>query len=244
MAMNPNMGMANMNPMGGPVGGAPMPMMNNGAGNPQPNAAAMAAARQQQINDNQRGVLNTYIYEYFLRYGMYDCARSLLSSDQPVNLNKDGPKSGGNAANGEDAMETDSKDDLDSKLPSDLPPPKLPMPASDSSFLHEWFCLFWDFFNAQRVKGGNGTVNQYVAHTQVRWRTSHLLTTTNHTQQQELLRQMRPDLAAQQYNMMRMQNGNMNMAGMRQGNLARAAMANNQKYVPKQHPGNDIVLTM
>jgi hypothetical protein len=48
--------------------------------------------------------------------------------------------------------------------------------------------------------------------------------------QQELLRQMRPnDVAQQQYQaqMMRMQNGNMNM-GLKQGNLARAAMANNQ----------------
>lgn len=172
MAMNPNVGAANMNPMGGPVGGAPMPMMNNIAANPQAIAAA-AAARQQQINDNQRGVLNTYIYEYFIRYGMYDCARSLLSSDQQVNVAKDGANrrrdEGGNAINGaDDPMETDSKDDLDGKLPDDLPPPKLPMPASDTSFLYEWFCLFWDIYNAQRAKGGNGTVNQYVSHTQVR----------------------------------------------------------------------------
>ncbi|TWU71948.1 hypothetical protein ED733_000448 [Metarhizium rileyi] len=220
MAMNPNMGMANMNPMGGPVGGAPMPMMNNGvAMNPQQAAAAAAAARQSQL-DNQRGVLNTYIYEYFIRYEMFDCARSLLSSNQQVNVHKDGK--GGNAANGEDPMDTDSKDDLD-KLPDGLPPPKLPMPASDTSFLYEWFCLFWDIYNAQRVKGGNGTVNQYVAHTQQQSRMKQ-------NQQQELLRQMRPnDLAQQQYQaqMMRMQNGNMNM-GMKQGNLARAAMANNQ----------------
>lgn len=51
-------------------------------------------------------------------------------------------------------------------------------------------------------------------------------------QQQELLRQMRPDgLAAQQQyhsQMMRnMQNGGMAM-NMQKGNLARAAMANNQ----------------
>lgn len=170
--MNPNVGMANMNPMGGPVGGAPMPMMNNGQLNPQA-AAAAAAARQQQVNDNQRGVLNTYIYEYFIRYGMYDCARSLLSSDQQVNVLKDGATrrrdENGNVINGvgDDPMETDSKDDIDAKLPEDLPPPKLPMPASDTSFLYEWFCLFWDIYNAQRAKGGNGTVNQYVAHTQV-----------------------------------------------------------------------------
>ncbi|KAG5930142.1 hypothetical protein E4U42_002878 [Claviceps africana] len=212
--MNPNMGMANMNAMGGPVSGAPMPMMNNGAMNPQMAAAAAAAAAARQL-DSQHGVLNTYIYEYFIRYGMYDCARSLLSSDQQVNVYKDGTK-GGNAANGDDPMDTDGKDDLDGKLPDDLPPPKLPIPASDTSFLYEWFCLFWEIFTAQRGKTGSGTVNQYVAHTQ--------------NQQQELLRQMRPDLATQhQYQIMRMQNGNMNMnMNMKQNNLARAAMANNQ----------------
>ncbi|CEJ90235.1 Putative Protein F37C4.5 [[Torrubiella] hemipterigena] len=211
MAMNPNATMAAMNPMGGPVGGAPMAMMNPGAMNPQAAAAAnAAAARQQQLNDNQRGVLNTYIYDYFIRYGMFDCARSLLSSDQQVNVHKDG-KNGANGL-GDDAMDTDSKDDIDSKLPEDLPPPKLPMVASDTSFLHEWFYLFWDIYTAQRAKGGNGTVNQYVAHTQ---------------QQEQLMRQMRPDLAQQQYQMQmvrNMQNG----IGMKNNNLARAAMANNQ----------------
>lgn len=162
--------MAGMNPMGGPVG-APMPMMNNGAMNPQ--AALAAASRQQQATDGQRGVLNTYIYEYFIRYGMYDCARSLLSSDQQVNVLKDGGNrrrdENGNVINGvgDDPMDTDSKDDIDTKLPDDLPPPKLPMPTSDTSFLYEWFCLFWDIYNAQRAKGGNGNINQYVAHTQV-----------------------------------------------------------------------------
>lgn len=161
MAMNPNAAMANMNPMGGPVGSAPMPMMNNGAVNPQ----AGVGVRQQQLNDSQRVVLNTYIYEYFLRYGMYDCARALLVSEQPLNV-KD---KNGNAVNGagDDAMDTDSKDDLDSKTPEDLPAPKLPMPASDTSFLYEWFCLFWDIYNAQRGKSSaNGAVGQYVLHTQ------------------------------------------------------------------------------
>ncbi|KAF4995363.1 hypothetical protein FGRMN_5147 [Fusarium graminum] len=206
-----------MNPMGGPVGGAPMPMMNNGAMNPQAAAAAAAASRQHQANDNQRSVLNTYIYEYFIRMGMYDCARSLLSSDQQVNVLKDGANrrrdENGNLINGvgEDPMDTDSKDDIDSKLPEDLPPPKLPMPASDTSFLYEWFSVFWDIYYAQRAKSGNNTINQYVQHTQ------------------ELLRQMRPEMSQQQqYQMMRnMQNGGMAM-NMKQGNLARAAMANNQ----------------
>ncbi|KAL7792585.1 hypothetical protein V8C37DRAFT_379947 [Trichoderma ceciliae] len=220
--MNPNVGMTNMTPMGGPVGGAPMPMMNNGAMNPQ--IAAAAAARQQQASENQRSVLNTYIYEYFLRHQMFDCARSLLASDHQVNVNKEaaGRRENGNAMNGvDDPMDTDSKDDGDSKLPDDLPPPKLPMPASDTSFLYEWFCVFWDIYNAPRVKGGSGTVNQYVQHTQQRMKQSH---------QQEMLRQMRPDLAQQQYQaqfMRNIQNNNMAMT-MKQTNLARAAMANNQ----------------
>jgi hypothetical protein len=162
--MNPNM--ANMNPMGGPVGGAPVSMMNNGAINPQ-GGPGPGAPRQQQVNDNQRGVLNTYIYEYFIRYGMYECARSLLSSDQQVNVHKDGKGGSGVNGAGDDSMDTDHKEDLDSKLPDDLPPPKLPMPASDTSFLYEWFCLFWDIYNAQRQKSGNAHVNQYVNHTQV-----------------------------------------------------------------------------
>ncbi|KAI9150421.1 Transcriptional activator somA [Paramyrothecium foliicola] len=223
MAMNPNVSMANMNPMGGPVGGAPVPMMNNAGVNPQ--AAAAAAARQQQVNDSQRGILNTYIYEYFIRYGMYDCARSLLSSDQQVNVHKDGAgrrrDENGNVVNGvlDDAMDTDTKDDLDGKLPDDLPPPKLPMPTSDTSFLYEWFCLFWDIYNAQRAKGGNGTVNQYVSHNQQ---------TRLKQSQQDMLRQMRPDIAQQQYQaqLMRM-NGNMQMVN-NSGALARKAMANNQ----------------
>jgi hypothetical protein len=226
MAMNPNVGMANMNPMGGPVGGAPVPMMNNTNVNPQA-AAAAAAARQQQV-ESQRGVLNTYIYEYFIRYGMYDCARSLLSSDQQVNVHKDGAgrrrDENGNVINGvaDDPMDTDGKDDLDGKLPDDLPPPKLPMPTSDTSFLYEWFCLFWDIYNAQRVKGGNGTVNQYVSHTQQQSRLKQ--------NQQEMLRNMRPDMAQQQYQARIIQSmgGNMQMVN-KSGALARTAMANNQK---------------
>jgi hypothetical protein len=171
-----NVSMANMNPMGGPVGGPPpVPMMNNGTAV----AAAAASARQQQVQQqqaqqqaqqqqvtDQRGQLNTYIYEYFIRQGMYDCARALLASNQPVNVNKEDVK--GSAVNGvgDDNMDTDTKGDLN-KLPDDLPPPKLPM-SSDTSFLYEWFCLFWDIYNAQRTKGGNGNINQYVAHTQVR----------------------------------------------------------------------------
>ncbi|EQL01045.1 SOM1 protein [Ophiocordyceps sinensis CO18] len=198
--MNPNVGAANMNPMGGPVGAGPMPMMNNVAGNPHAAAAAAAAAaRQQQMIDNQRGVLNTYIYEYFIRYGMFECARSLLSSDQQVNVLKDGVNrrrdDGGNVVNGaDDPMDTDSKSDLDGKLPDDLPPPKLPMPASDTS---------------QQFQ--NPLLGHLQRSTRKGWQ-----------------RQRQPIRLPYPAHMMRnMQNGNVNM-GIKQGNLARAAMANNQ----------------
>jgi len=162
-----NVNMANMAAMGGPVG-APMAMMNNSA------PAAQGVPRQAAANDAQRPLFNTYIYEYFLRYEMYDCARALLSQgDANVKVSKDDGRRDengnllGNGLGG-DPMETDSKDDMDSKRPSDLPAPMLPMPLPDSCFLFEWFSLFWDVFNAQKGKGANGPVNQYVAHTQVR----------------------------------------------------------------------------
>jgi hypothetical protein len=154
-----NVNMGGMNAMGGPVGGG-MPNMNNGAG----------GVRQPMTgNDTNRSQLNTYIYEYFLRNGMYDCARALLVSEQPMNIMKDSPgrrrDENGNGAG--DEGDGDSKDDMDSKRPADLPDPNLPKECPESCFLYEWWCLFWDMFNAQRGKGDTRKVLQYVTHTQV-----------------------------------------------------------------------------
>jgi len=143
--------------MGGPVGGG-MPMMNNGAAGVRPPMPA---------NDN-RSQLNTYIYEYFLRNGMYDCARSLLNSDQPMNVIKDSPGRRRDENGGDEGGDGDSKDDIDTKRPADLPDPNLPKECPESCFLYEWWCLFWDMFNAQRGKGDGRNVLQYVTHTQVR----------------------------------------------------------------------------
>lgn len=145
-----------MNAMGGPVGGG-MPMMNNGAAGVRPPMPA---------NDN-RSQLNTYIYEYFLRNGMYDCARSLLNSDQPMNVIKDSPGRRRDENGGDEGADIESKDDIDSKRPADLPDPNLPKECPESCFLYEWWCLFWDMFNAQRGKGDGRNVLQYVTHTQV-----------------------------------------------------------------------------
>jgi hypothetical protein len=160
-----NVNMANMNAMGGPVGGAPMPMaMNNGA---------MAAAQQLQLQQPSKTMLNTYIYDYFLREGLYDLARSMLNSDQAINVLKDAGRRRDDNGNmlgngvGDDPMDTDSKDDIDSKRPNDLPLANVPAPP-DTCFLYEWFCLFWETLQAQRNKpGSNNQVSQYINHTQV-----------------------------------------------------------------------------
>jgi hypothetical protein len=152
-----NVNMGGMNAMGGPVGGA-MPM--NGAPGARP---------PMQVNDSQqRSQLNTYIYEYFIRNGMFDCARALLASEQPMKVIKGSPGGRNDSGNGTDeGGDGDSKDDLDSKRPDDLPAPDVPRECPESCFLYEWWCLFWDMFNAQRGKGDGRNVLQYVTHTQV-----------------------------------------------------------------------------
>ena len=152
-----NVNMGGMPAMGGPVGGG-MPAMNNGAG--------PGVRQSMPVNDN-RSQLNTYIYEYFLKNEMYDCARSLLQSKQPMSLVKDSPGRQGDGGAGDDGGDADSKDDIDSKRPSDLPAPNLPMDTPESCFLYEWWCLFWDMFNATRGKAEGRNVLQYVNHTQV-----------------------------------------------------------------------------
>ncbi|KAI0146214.1 hypothetical protein GGR57DRAFT_289732 [Xylariaceae sp. FL1272] len=201
------MNTVNMNSMpmtGGPVGG-PMPMAGS-------NALA-AASQVQRPPENNRANLNTYIYDYFIREHMYDCARAMLNSDQALNVHKNSPRRSDDM--GDDPMDTDSKDDLDSKRPPDLPAPNVPN-GGDSCFLYEWFCLFWDMLSAQRNKGGvSPNVSAYVNHTQntVRMRQA---------QQAEMLRGM-------PYNngMMRLPNG-MPMGSKGPQSLVRTAMQNNQ----------------
>lgn len=158
--------MGGMNPMaGGPVGGGHIAMM--------PTHSLTAPAGQ----TDGRTMLNTYIYDFFLREGMFDCARAMLTSEQTINVVKDSPghrrdENGNSLGNGvgDDPMDTDSKDDLDGKRPMDLPAPNIPS-HSNGSFLYEWFCLFWDIMSAQRNKPAqahmNPHINQYVSFTQV-----------------------------------------------------------------------------
>ncbi|RDL38963.1 Uncharacterized protein BP5553_03303 [Venustampulla echinocandica] len=218
--------MGGMNAVGGPVGGGGggMPMMNN--------SAAAGARQPMPVNDNQRSQLNTYIYEYFLRNGMFDCARSLLNSDQPMNVLKESPgrrRDGDGNLGGDDGGDGDSKDDIDSKRPDDLPLPNLPKECPESCFLYEWWCLFWDMFNAQRGKGEGRAVLQYVNHTQTQSR-------MRQEQQQGMLRGMRNGMTNEMMTpnyqlMMRNQPNGMSMH--QQNELRQKAIHNNRNATPQ-----------
>lgn len=155
-----NMGGANPN-AGGPVGG--YPMANSGS-----------SAPRNDINNNEIMVaqLNTYIYDYFIKKGYHDCARALAKDDSvPLNTT---PQSKQTRRDGEvngvdgDTMMTDSKDDAKTKIPDDLPRPNLNGDPQQTSFLFDWWNLFWDIFSAQRRKGRSSDATmQYLQHTQV-----------------------------------------------------------------------------
>lgn len=164
--MNP-MNVGGMNPgVGGPVGG--VQMVNNGSMVPR-NDGSMNNSPEVMI-----GNLNTYIYDYFLKRGYHDCARALVK-DESIKLNTEPPikTSPGQRREGEvngvdgDAVMTDSKDSDKLKIPDDLPRPNLNSESQSSSFLLDWFSLFWEFFWSQRKKGNSADVRQYLQHTQV-----------------------------------------------------------------------------
>lgn len=137
--------------VGGPVGG--QQMMNTGTpGNAPSNAT-----------ESNRLKLNTYIYDYFLKNEHYDLARLLHErvDIEPAPQQKQSPNQ--RMVNG-GSMDGDNKEEASNK-PSDLPLPNVPT-ASDGSFLWDWWCQFWDCFQAQRGRGSAAT-KQYLSHVQV-----------------------------------------------------------------------------
>lgn len=146
------MNMAGMNPAavaGGPVGGG-MSIMNNGSPATQANNNNGSSSP-----DQVKAQLNTYIYEYFLKLGHYEIARSLLREEKfeirtkpPIKQSPGRRKDAEvNGVDG-DAMDTDVKDDI----PDDLP---RPMHVGDANtpgigFLFEWFSIFSDLFTAHQ----------------------------------------------------------------------------------------------
>lgn len=154
-----------MNPgVGGPVGG--IPMMNNGSAAPR-NDQNMNSNPELSINN-----LNTYIYDYFLKRGYHECARALLREDN-MKINTDpgtktSPGNRQNDMNGVDGdpMMTDGKDGEKIKIPDDLPRASIPNESMQTAFLLDWWSLFWEFFQAQRKRGNNHDVRQYLTHNQ------------------------------------------------------------------------------
>ena len=150
--------MAGMN--GGNSVMAGVPMLNNGMNGATPRQGS------EQDDTDYEARLNAYIYDYFIRNENWDCARALLNSDVTMSppLRQDGDVNG----TGDNAMQTDSKDDLDSKRPNGLPPPSVQSDGQAASFLLEWFGLFWDVYFAQRKSTkASQQATQYVQHTQV-----------------------------------------------------------------------------
>ncbi|EOD49654.1 putative camp-dependent protein kinase pathway protein [Neofusicoccum parvum UCRNP2] len=161
--------MAAMQQQGGPVGGTPL----------------MQASGARGSNDPQT-MLNTYIYDYFLKNHQWDLARQVKEMLVINTGAAPKPSPGGRNVNGVDDMDTDSKDEMH-KRPDDLPPAAVPSDPSENSFLFDWWTQFWDIFNAQRQRSKPGSAQlQYLAHTrqqaQMRQESQQRLMMTNNAQ--------------------------------------------------------------
>ncbi|KAG2419818.1 hypothetical protein HFD88_004614 [Aspergillus terreus] len=214
------MNVAGMNPgAGGPVGA--VPMINNGSTAPRNDSNV------NNLPDGMINYLNTYIYDYFLKRGYHDSARALIK-DESIKISTEPPikTSPGHRRDGDmngvdgDAMMTDGKDGEPVKIPDDLPRPSLPSESPQSSFLLDWFSLFWEFFWAQRRKGNNNDVKQYLQHTQNMMR-------LREQQHSQLLRQP-PMMPAQ------MRQLNMRGNAMVPPNLQKSVLQNNTSGLSQQ----------
>ena len=155
-----NMAGMNMNGGNGVMQGMPgMPLMNNGM-----NGATPRPSEQDESDYEAR--LNAYIYDYFLRNENWDSARSFINSG--VQMQPPPSRDGDLNGTDDNVMQTDSKEDIDSKRPDDLPPSKTQSDGQGASFLLDWFALFWDVYWAQRrAPKASQQATQYVHHSQV-----------------------------------------------------------------------------
>lgn len=147
--------MAAMNAGGGGAFGG-MSLMNNGANGATPRAGS----DQGEIDFEAR--LNGYIYDFLLKTENYSTAKSMLESGVTMYPNT---KERENPNGTDDAVRADSKEDMDSKRAGNLPPV---YPDDSSSFLLDWFSVFWDFYFA-RYSNPHATQNtkSLLSHTQV-----------------------------------------------------------------------------
>ncbi|KAL0264522.1 hypothetical protein SLS55_000472 [Diplodia seriata] len=201
---------------GGPVGGTPL-MQAGGARNSM----------------DPQTMLNTYIYDYFLKNHHWELARQVKDA-LVINIGAPAkPSPGGRRdVNGVDDMDTDNKDDVH-KRPDDLPPAAVPIDPSENSFLFDWWHQFWDIFNAQRQRSKPGSAQlQYLAHTrqqaQLRQESQQRLMMTNNPQPYRGMMGMPANTKEMQMRMMQ-NRGPMNAQQLQQMKNQQQQMMQNQQ---------------
>jgi hypothetical protein len=115
-----------------------------------------AMAAMQQSNETKMD-LNTCIYDHLLQMRQYDLAREFRKQNPQVKTKIK------NKANG--------VSDADPKRPDDLPDADVIPFRGDSSFLSDWWAMFWDLFYTARRPGVNGTSStqtQYLQQQKIR----------------------------------------------------------------------------
>ena len=127
----------NIQAMGGPVGGGGPPM---NAGTPSNSANSYSPEIIKQK-------LNTAIYDYLLRNGKYEIARSFvdqMSVDTKADTKESPSQRAGQQVNGvDDGMD----DDAVAKRPDGLP---LPNNLMQGPFLQDWWFQYWEIWQTQR----------------------------------------------------------------------------------------------
>ena len=135
-------------------------------------------------------MLNTYIYDYFMKEEQLDLAKALLEKSN-LQVNTQPPiktSPGRRDANGVDE-DNDSKDEVKKRL-AEMPIPKVPGNCPGDAFLYDWWCIFWDIWGASRQKTKSATsAGRYLDHTQVGSALSLNRIIANLEQQQSRMRQ-------------------------------------------------------
>lgn len=207
---------------GGPVGG-PTPQQQQqqqmNAGTPSSGGGGGDGTGMNAIKR-----LNTAIYDYLLRNGLYDIARAFVnkvdveteSEVKKSPSSRQGGSSSQSQVNGSSALEDGMMeiDELKNK-PNDLP---TPVQLGDGPFLQDWWCQFWEIHQGYRGKGKQ-EVMRYIGaqRTAQKARTSMM--------QGNAAGGVDPSGRMQQYNNMMMQNMAAQGNGM-PNDLKRAAMQN------------------
>ncbi|KAK2740472.1 hypothetical protein FQN57_006099 [Myotisia sp. PD_48] len=202
--------MQGMNSMvGGPMGG--IPMVNS--------VSAPRSEPSTSFQDAMTAQLNTYIYDYFLKQGYHDCARALWQDDKvSINTNPVSKPSTGRREGEVNGVDGDDSKDNTKQIPDDLPRPNLG-DSQQSSFLFDWFNIFWDVYSAQRKKSRTPEVVHYLNHTQS-------LLRLRDQQQNQMIRQAQ--MMPSQFNMRQAPRG------MMPANMQKGMVQGTQNMTPQQ----------